>query len=309
MTDLVASLEGGGTKTDLVWADAAGHLGHVRVARGCNPQDDPHWLVQVRAALNALPVAPRHIVLGIPGYAEVPDLDRRVRRDLATLCPGPHTILNDVALACQSAFPEGGGVLVLAGTGSMAMAVGPQGLHRTGGWGDAYGDEGSAHWIGRQALSLASQMLDGRLPGTGFERALCARLGLPAQDGGFALMGWVQAEANPRPIVASAAAHVDALADEHNPDAQRILTRAALHLHRHAAAAATHAGLGADWPWSLAGSVFRSRLVTQRMTALVGRPAQDPAHSALTGGLIMAARAAHWPISTDWLARLRRAGR
>lgn len=304
MGDLVAALDGGGTKTDLVWADAVGNLGHVHIERGCNPQDNRRWLDQVRAALDAMPAPARHIVLGIPGYAEVPALDRAVLRAVARLCPGTATVMNDVALACQAAFPTGGGVLVLAGTGSMAMAVGPKGLHRTGGWGDAYGDEGSAHWIGRQALSLASQMLDGRLPGTGFDRALCARLGVPAQDGGFGLMAWVQADPNHRPTVAGVAAHVDALAEDQSPEAHHILTRAAQQLTRHAAAAAALAGLEKDWPWSNAGSVFSSRTVADGVTALLGRPARQPQYSALIGGLILAARAANWPVGPDWVAKL-----
>lgn len=308
MADLVAALDGGGTKTDLVWADAAGNLGHVHIAKGCNPQDNRRWLEQVRAALGAMPAPPRHVVLGIPGYAEVPKLDRAVLRAIARLCPGTATVMNDVALACQSAFPAGGGVLVLAGTGSMAMAVGPAGLHRTGGWGDAYGDEGSAHWIGRQALSLASQMLDGRLPGTGFDHALCARLGVPAEDGGFGLMAWMQADPNYRPTIARVAAHVDAMAMQQDPDARRILSQAAQHLYRHATAAAALAGLGAGWPWSSAGSVFRSQHVSEGLTALVGRPAQKPQHGPLVGGLILAARAANWPVGADWVAKLKQVG-
>lgn len=302
MPDLIAVLDGGGSKTELVWADPIGNLGRIRLAAGCSPHDSPDWLTPLRRALACLPVAPTQIVFGIPGFGEVPALDRTVTTEIGRLFPDAATIVNDVALAYQGAFPDGGGVLVLAGTGSMAIADGPKGLHRTGGWGDAYGDEGSAHWIGREAMSVVSQMLDGRMPSTGFDLGLCDRLGVNARDGGFALMAWVQSNPNHRPRVASVAAHVDALAVCQEPTAEGILRAAAAHLDRHASAAATLAGLGTTWPWTSAGSVFRSRFLCQTLSALIGRPADPPTHSTLIGGLILASRSALWPISPDWTA-------
>ena len=143
-------------------------------------------------------------------------------------------------------------------------------------------------------------MLDGRLPSTGFDLGLCDRVGVAARDGAFALMAWVQSSPNHRPRVASIAAHVDALAMGHDPTAQSILRRAATHLHRHATAAAALADLGATWPWANAGSAFRSQILSQTVTALIGHPARPPGHCALIGGLILAARLASWPISPDW---------
>ena len=125
MPELIAALDGGGTKTELVWADAMGNLGRMRITVGCSPQDSPDWLTPLRQVLAALPNAPTRIVFGIPSFGEVPALDRSVTAEIARLCPTAATILNDVALAYQGAFPDRGGVLVLAGTGSMAIAEGP----------------------------------------------------------------------------------------------------------------------------------------------------------------------------------------
>ena len=36
--------------------------------------------------------------------------------------------------------------------------------HRVGGWGELFGDEGSAYWIATQGLNAFSRMSDGRLP-------------------------------------------------------------------------------------------------------------------------------------------------
>jgi N-acetylglucosamine kinase-like BadF-type ATPase len=59
----------------------------------------------------------------------------------------------DVELAHRAAFAGGPGVLVIGGTGSIAIARDRRGrARRAGGWGQLLGDEGSGFWIGRAAL-------------------------------------------------------------------------------------------------------------------------------------------------------------
>jgi glucosamine kinase len=59
-------------------------------------------------------------------------------------------------IALEAAFDVGPGVLVIAGTGSIAYGRDQRGKTlRAGGWGFAIGDEGSAHWIGREAVRVA----------------------------------------------------------------------------------------------------------------------------------------------------------
>ena len=299
MPDIVASLDGGGSKTEIAWADATGRSFCHRIDTGCNPQDRRDWLDPIRAALAVLPTPPLHITFGLPGYGEIPALDVEVAAEITQLCPRA-TLMNDVALAYHGAFPDGGGVLVLAGTGSMAMAQGPAGLHRTGGWGDAFGDEGSAYAIGRVALSTASQMIDTRRTDTGFAADLMARMGCTPDQGPFALMTWAIAQPHPRAAIAALARHVDAMAIAGQPTATAILTDAANELHRHASAVAPLAGLAPPLIWSTAGSVFRSQILTAALTKMIGSTAIPPAHSALTGGLITAARAAGWPAAPAW---------
>ena len=304
MASIVASLDGGGTKTAIIWADSSGKTGQHRINSGCNPQDRADWLDPIRAALRALPARPAHITYGIPGYGEIPQLDAQITATLIALGP-PCTLLNDGALAYQGAFPEGGGVLVLAGTGSVAMAREPGGLHRTGGWGDLFGDEGSAHAIGRSALALASQMVDGRAPDTGFAAALTARLGLTRADGPFALMGWTVAQPHPRAAIAGIAAHIDAMAQAGGPAACDLLEAAAGELHLLARTAASRAGLTEPLIWSPAGSVFKSQTLCAELAVLIGSNSHPPAHSALIGGLIASARAAGWPAGAPWRATLK----
>ena len=59
----------------------------------------------------------------------------------------------DVEAAFHDAFGEGPGVMLIAGTGSIAWARDEGGvMHRVGGWGQHVGDEGSGYWLVMEAL-------------------------------------------------------------------------------------------------------------------------------------------------------------
>lgn len=305
MTEHVAALEGGGTKTQGAWATRAGEVGLTPRQKGCNPQDDADWARVLTTALQDFPSGTVAGVLGLPGWGEVPAHDREMTEVAHAALPGVDLrLLNDVDLACHGALGEGQGVLVLAGTGSMAMAQGPLGRIRSGGWGDVIGDEGSAFWIGRAALTRASMMRDGRFPDTGFAAGLEARLGLGPQDGPFALSVWVSRQTHLRPAIAALAREVDAMAAAGDKAALAVLTAAAEPLALLARTAARLAGLAAPAPWCLAGSVFNSPRVTDALARTLGSAPVTARLDALGGGLLMAAEAAGWAVTADWVARV-----
>ena len=73
----------------------------------------------------------------------------------------------DASVALADAFGDRSGVLLIAGTGSIAYGRSPAGMMaRCGGWGIAFGDEGGGAWIGRRALSVVAAAYDGREPET-----------------------------------------------------------------------------------------------------------------------------------------------
>lgn len=69
---------------------------------------------------------------------------------------------DDAAIAFRAAIPEGDGAVLIAGTGSTAYAERGDDRRRVGGLGHLAGDEGSAFWIGMQAVKLYGRVLDGR---------------------------------------------------------------------------------------------------------------------------------------------------
>lgn len=305
----VLGLDGGGSKTALAYVSGAGEVVGPLYAPGINPFDRPDWEALMRDFLSAHP-APGPLVrasLGLPGYGESPAISAQqaaVCADLLGRCP--HSVMNDVEAAFVGAFAGGPGALLLAGTGSMVWAedCSPQGgarQLRVGGWGEGFGDEGSAYWIGRRALELASQALDGRHADTGFAGALLTPVlgGPPTQPG---LLTWYYEQAHVRSGVAALARLVDGLADAGQPTARTILLEASRVLAQHVSAA--RRGLDRPaLPWSYAGSVLGSGTVLGALTTLLGPP-QPPALPPLGGALFHAASRAGFTTDTDWQARV-----
>src|SRR2546428_12668936 len=72
-------------------------------------------------------------------------------------------VLADGEVALATAFSTGPGILVNAGTGSIAYARDPAGeLHRAGGYGWQLGDEGGGYWLGGRAPGVAARSHHGR---------------------------------------------------------------------------------------------------------------------------------------------------
>lgn len=105
------------------------------------------------------------VVAGVAGAGRPADRFA-LRQALATrlACPeGDIEIVADAELALDAAFgPDGAGLIVIAGTGSIAYARDAQGsLFRAGGWGRLLGDQGSGYHLGLLGLQAVADALDG----------------------------------------------------------------------------------------------------------------------------------------------------
>lgn len=76
-------------------------------------------------------------------------------------------VRNDADIALVAGAGKEEGIIVIAGTGSIAYGSTLEGKsYRTGGWGHIVGDEGSAYYIGARALTEALRSYDGRREST-----------------------------------------------------------------------------------------------------------------------------------------------
>jgi N-acetylglucosamine kinase-like BadF-type ATPase len=108
-------------------------------------------------------------------------------------------VTTDAELARAAAFEGGPGVLLIAGTGSIAVAREANGIsRRVGGLGWRMGDQGSAYWIGARALEAVGAMHDGLGTVTHLAEALCTAARVPGMAG---LIQW-SAMATPGEVAA-----------------------------------------------------------------------------------------------------------
>jgi len=90
-----------------------------------------------------------------------------------------HLLTTDAAIALAAAVRDGPGIIVIAGTGSIAYARDDEGkVLRAGGWGIPFDDGGSGYDLGRKAVAAALQAFDRRGPHTTLLEHICRHLRL-----------------------------------------------------------------------------------------------------------------------------------
>jgi N-acetylglucosamine kinase-like BadF-type ATPase len=206
-------------------------------------------------------------------------------------------VTHDARIAWAGATEAEPGVIVIAGTGSIAYGENAQGESaRAGGWGFIYGDEGGAFDIARQALRAVLREHEGWGPRTALTPAIMEATG--AANANDAMHRFYTAEW-PRARVAELAMTVDRIAEEGDPLAADILRGAAQQL-------AVLAGSVRRQLWSeedatpihisWIGGVFQSQILMERFRTLAlldgGVSAEPPKHSPAAGALMLAYRAA-----------------
>ncbi|HJS99837.1 MAG TPA: BadF/BadG/BcrA/BcrD ATPase family protein [Terriglobales bacterium] len=161
-------IDGGGSKTTCLLADEERVLVSAS-GPGSNPirvgeERSRQALHQVvREVCAAAKIQPSQIVrtcVGMAGAAR-PQIEKQVRGVLTSLVGGEIAVAGDMIIALEAAFQGGPGLIVVAGTGSIAYGRNERGeTARAGGWGFAISDEGSGHWIGRAAVAGAMRAHD-----------------------------------------------------------------------------------------------------------------------------------------------------
>jgi N-acetylmuramic acid 6-phosphate etherase len=187
------------------------------------------------AGLEPQPV--ESVCLGLAGVGRADDRDAVLAWAIQSRLGARVHVVPDGVVAFADGDGEPWGIVLIAGTGSLALARGRGvGLvadavtDRVGGWGPLLGDEGSGHAIGLAALKAAMRMADGRGPETILLAATMRRFEVHAPAD---LVGRLHAAAVGRREIAGLAREVVAAADMHDPVATAIITGAAADLATH----------------------------------------------------------------------------
>jgi glucosamine kinase len=292
----------GGSHTAVVVGDATGRVlaraegpGSAMRPGGAERSAAVIHEVARRAATQAGVALPAVAALvGAAGAGRVPEQEQLAAAIKATGAAERVAVHGDIEIALAAAFGDGPGVLVNAGTGSIAYARLADGrLFRAGGYGWQLGDEGGGYWLGRRALSAAARGQDGLAESSTLLERLLVALGLQTFDD---LIRWT-ATATPAQV-AALAPHVLNAAREGETVAQRIIEEAAGELCDLVRALSRHFTGSGEFEIATAGGLlrpgspllaaFRARLATAVPRA---RPADvSGAVDAPVGALRLAAR-------------------
>jgi N-acetylglucosamine kinase-like BadF-type ATPase len=166
-------------------------------------------------------------------------------------------LVTDARGALKGALDGGPGVVVIAGTGSIAIGVNEEGQRaRAGGFGPTLSDEGSGYYIAQLALKAVVSSFDGRSPGTMLAERICNRLGVANPSD---LPGVIYNSDSEPVDIAPLAELVDEAAREGDEVARQILTSAGRELGKLASSVIEKLGLGRQaFRVACVGSVFRS---------------------------------------------------
>ena len=175
-------------------------------------------------------------------------------------------VVSDIELAYRANFSEGEGILLYAGTGSVAFAIDNLSKsHQIGGWGYLLGDEGAGYWIGREAIRHSMFEIETKieLKPNSLSSELLKVIG--GKDWS-SVKSFVYSQ--DRSVIAALSKLVDTSANAGDVDALRIIRKAAGHLAylvKRMDDSLTEASL----PVKFTGGISRSTILYQELEQIV----------------------------------------
>jgi N-acetylglucosamine kinase-like BadF-type ATPase len=313
-------VDGGGTKTAMCLLREDGRVAAQARTPSCYYFTEGIDLVgrvlregidEVCEQASVKPAEIRYAFFGLPTYGEVSG-------DVPTLDAVPKEILGHGRYACDNdtvcgwAGSLGGvdGINVVSGTGSITYGERLGHGARVGGWGDLFGDEGSAYWISIKGLNAFTRMSDGRLPVGPLHEALRTHLKLAADLDlvDIVLNRWQGG----RSEIAALSRVVADAAESGDECAAQILSEAADELAGLVDTTRRILDFGPEEnvPVSYSGGIFNVRSIVEDFEAALedlhdGYELRKPLYSPAIGGAIYAARLAGEPLDTETLSQLK----
>jgi N-acetylglucosamine kinase-like BadF-type ATPase len=302
--------DGGGTKSDCCLLDARGAIvgeGHGGPANPLRSGYDGAFASLREAAAEAIasaqirPAEITRVCAGLAGAARQ-NVARHVMEFLSQEFPAALTrVAADYEVALEAAVGSGPGVVLIAGTGSVAYGRNAAGeTARGGGYGPWIGDEGSAFEIGRRAVSAVARSRDADAPVTVMAEMISTHLGCPDWDELMLRIMNDPDEVFPKlfPVVAAAAHSDDSAAKE-------ILFASAIGLSNLAMIVIRRLGMkGQQFPLVKCGGVFgHSQVLDSLLDSVLASGALRAKISSLEispaiGAARMAARLSESPSQT-----------
>jgi N-acetylglucosamine kinase-like BadF-type ATPase len=199
MARYVIGIDGGGTKTRGAIAGEDGQIITHHVVGSTNHHSNSLDVVKenlrelITTLLTQAGVAPQDVACVCTGMAGVdrPDDKALIKGIMAELLPHALAVpVNDGLIALVGGTLRTVGIIVISGTGSIAVGVNKQGVQgRAGGWGHILGDEGSGYAIGQRGLRAVCRAFDGRSGPTMLQDIVMKHFGFERPE---QILGWVK---------------------------------------------------------------------------------------------------------------------
>lgn len=306
MAELFLGVDGGQSRTKAVVGDGDGRFVGRGVAGPCNHVGAAEGRAKLTGALTeavnqaldglGLTIASAQFAAACFGMSGGPADKERIISEL--IRAERLDVTTDAAIALLGGTAGDPGVVVIAGTGSMAYGRNAEErVARAGGWGYVFGDEGGAFDIVRQALRAALRHEEGWGEATALTALLLAESGATDVND---LLHCFYTDAYPRPKVAEYSRLVDRAAADGDGVALGILWKAGEDLAGYGLAVRGHLFAAAEVvPVVRVGGVFQSGVVRDRFDRCLRgnggceprEPKFDPAAGALIGAYRLAGMA------------------
>ena len=271
-------IDGGGSKTAFLLENDEGQE-LARFETGPS-----NWLssgsdtarASLTAGINRLPTTPDVVCGGFAGAGRAEGVEF-YRTCLTALLPRAQLIIEtDALITFMGAIGPRPGVLLIAGTGSIALARrNDRAMIRAGGWGPAFSDEGGGFWIGREAIRRALRANDAG-EDTNFVTAITD--GLKLNNITDAPAAWKEGALDVRSVAALASIITTQYPSE---PSKQILSEAARHLRALLELARRRADLPESCARSVSGSIATQPMMQQLIDLEFSPPANPPARGAI----------------------------
>lgn len=261
-------IDGGGTKTEALLGPDARHS-----AWGKAGPSNPHAVGVTTGAKNvkvAILAAEKQLgrkrpygaVIGLAGMdtpRDVAAMHRALTKELRGMLAPGWKLVNDIVIAFRSGTDVKYGAVIIAGTGSNALAIGPDGIARASGRGHRLADEGSGFAQGSDALHAVTKADDGRGPKTLLIKYILGHFKIRNVDG---LIKIVYEPEFGKPQIAALAPLVQFAAEHGDRVAKTILTDAARELALLATTVIRKSGLQRkSFPLVTVGGIFKCPII------------------------------------------------
>ena len=171
---LTAGIDAGGSKTECIIVDSesnniitraetgAANYQVVGLKKACREIKSALNQAKARAGISKLSV----IGIGMAGAGREND-KIKLKKELDQIIETEFFLTDDAQIALLGATGAKAGIVLIAGTGSIAYGLKKSGHKiRSGGWGPLIGDEGSGFWIALEAIKKAVKASENRAEAT-----------------------------------------------------------------------------------------------------------------------------------------------